>query len=129
MMLPFFIFLILLLSGMVGVHLFLRKVVERFLKWERLHWTVQGTGLTLGGIRGLWWAGLVMLVLLATGLPYLSDSVQERSTLGPRLVEVSTTVLTEVADRYPGHVGRTLLIPQMKLKLPELPEELRRQDK
>jgi uncharacterized membrane protein required for colicin V production len=37
----------------------LRVVLARLgdvIKWERLHWTIQGLGLILGGLRGLWWS-------------------------------------------------------------------------
>jgi uncharacterized membrane protein required for colicin V production len=115
-------FFLLLFGGVLFLHALLRKL-ETLIKWERLHWTIQGMGLILGGIRGLWWGGLAVLLMLALGLPYLTNSIQERSVLGPHLVTVATQSIEWVADRYPGHASRVVLIPTMNIRLPSLFEE------
>lgn len=115
--LNFTVFVVLLLGGVVLVHLVLRRLSD-LLKWERLHWTIQGVGLVLGGVRGLWWSGLTLLMLLSLGVPYLDTSVQQESVLGPHFVQVAQQSLEVVADRYPGRHAREVLIPQIKLPVP-----------
>jgi len=106
---------------MLLVHRVLRKLGS-LIKWERLHWSIQGMGLVLGGIRGLWWAGLLLLIMLSLGVAYLTESIQDHSVLGPRFVNVATSSVGWVADRYPGRRARVVLIPSMKLRLPKLPK-------
>lgn len=86
---------------LVGMRILLRALV-RLVKWERLHWLIQGSGLVLGGVRGLWWAGLIVLAFTTSGFAYLASSVQERSVLGPRLVRIFHAALETVVDRLPG---------------------------
>ena len=109
---------------LLGVGLFVGRLLllalTNFLKWERLHWIVQGLGLMLGGLRGLWWAGLLLLLLLATGVPYLKDSIEERAVFGPRLASVAKDSLEFVADWYPGHAKRAVLVPALEVELPKL---------
>ncbi len=93
------------------VHLIIRRVTD-VLKWERLHWAVQGLGLVLGSLRGLWWSGVIVVVLTSTGFSYLHESV-EKSLLGPRLLTMSRDGIERIADRFPGaeHRGTTLVPP------------------
>ncbi len=107
--------------------LLVRVVIVKFaeaLKWERLHWMIQGVGMVLGGVRGLWWMGLILLVLLSLGIPYFKGSIQDRSILGPRFVKVAQQVLEVVAQRFPGYTEHAVLIPAIKVPLPELPQKL-----
>jgi len=56
-----------------------------------------------------------LLVLTASGVTYLQASVQERSVLGPRLVEFSRDYLQRVLERFPGAAPQGgLSIPPMK---------------
>ena len=98
------------------VHVILRRITE-LVKWERLHWVTQGLGLILGGLRGLWWSGVLLLILTASNVTYFQNSVEERSVLGPHLVELSRENLQRVVERFPGAPlkGREVFIPPMKL--------------
>ncbi len=117
--LDFTCFLLLLFVSLFIIHLILRKL-SAILKWERIHWLIQGMGMVCGGVRGLWWAGLVVLLMLALGLPYLTASVRERSLFAPQLEKMSFEAIRSVADRFPGHASRTVAIPTLTLRLPNL---------
>jgi uncharacterized membrane protein required for colicin V production len=92
------------------------------IKSERVPWFVQWLGLALGLIRGVWVSGLVVLVMLSLESPYLAQSIHERSVSGPRLVSIAQRGMEWVADRFPGHLNRAVLIPSTKLELPRLPK-------
>lgn len=99
----------------LAVRVTLRRVAE-VIKWERLHWTVQGAGLVLGGLRGLWWSGFLLVALSSSGFVFLRQSVEARSMFGPRLLSISREGLARAADRFPGAGGRgPELVPPMKL--------------
>jgi len=119
--LSFVIFLTLLLSALLVVRVALRKLTD-LLQWERLHWSIQGIGLALGGLRGLWSAGLVLLLMLSLGVPSLAESIQKRSILAPRLVKVAQETFDQAANWFPGHTQRVKLMPAIKLPLLKLPE-------
>lgn len=93
------------------VHVIIRRVTD-VLRWERLHWAIQGLGLILGALRGLWWSGVILILLTSSGLAYFKDAV-EKSVLGPRLVTISRDGIERLADRFPGaeHRGTTLVPP------------------
>ena len=94
---------------------YLRKRITQIVKWERFHWLLQGMGLFLGGIRGLWWAGFVLLAIVSSGYPALQESVEARSATGPRVLRLFRTGLDGVANRFPGAIHRTTtLIPPLK---------------
>ena len=90
----------------------IRKRLSALTKWERVHWVIQSAGLVCGGLRGLWWAGFILVALSSSGFTYLRQSVEERSLLGPQLLRLSRDTLRQVADRFPGAVSRgTDLVP------------------
>lgn len=101
------LFVILLFCG--------RMVVEwlmRWLKGERIHWLTHSLGLFLGGARGLWWSGFLLLVLMSSGIAYLQESVETRSVLGPRFLRLSHSAVERVLSQFPGtQNSSTLLIP------------------
>ena len=102
------------LALLVAVHVIVRRVTE-VVKWERLHWCIQGIGLFLGGVRGLWWAGFLLVVLVSSGVPFLAAGVEKESVLGPRLVAVAQVSLERVADRFPGAAHRPVtLVPPLQ---------------
>ncbi|MBI2104224.1 MAG: CvpA family protein [Candidatus Omnitrophica bacterium] len=104
----------LFLALMTAVHYVARRVTE-VVKWERLHWMVQGIGLVLGGVRALWWTGFLLVVLVSSGFLFLRQSVEERSVFGPRLLGISRQGLARAADVFPGAAGRSdELVPRMK---------------
>ena len=110
----FVVFLGLFLILIFGVHLIIRRLTE-VIKWERLHWAIQGLGLMLGGLRGLWWSGVILAVLTSSGVAYLQESVEKRSVLGPRLSQTALESLERIADRFPGASHRGLvLIPPLR---------------
>ena len=95
---------------LIGMHIILKRITQ-VIKWEQVHWAVQGIGLVLGGFRGLWWAGFLALALSSSGFGALQESVAERSILGPRLLDVSRAGLEQVAARFPGPKAGDVLIP------------------
>ena len=110
----FIIFIALFLILIFVVHVVIRRLTE-VIKWERLHWAIQGLGLMAGAIRGLWWCGVILLVLTSSGVTYLRESVEQRSVLGPQLAQLARVQLEQVADRFPGASLRgQVLIPPMK---------------
>ena len=96
----------LFLALMAAVHFVARRVTQ-VIKWERLHWMVQGVGLILGGLRGLWWAGFLLMVLTSSGFVFLRQSVEARSVVGPRLLGLSRESTARVADVFPGAMLRS----------------------
>ena len=110
----FLVFWGLFLILLFAVRLLLRRVTE-VLKWERVSWLTQGIGMVLGGVRGVWWSGFIILALSSSGFSYLQESVEHRSLLGPRLLELSQANLERIADQFPGAQGRgETLIPPAK---------------
>ena len=110
----FIVFGLLFLGTLVLVRMGINRLTE-LIKWERLHWAIQGLGMILGGLRGLWWAGLILLICASSGFGYLRESVETESILGPRLVGLSREGLGRIADRFPGsQSGRRVLIPPMR---------------
>ena len=99
------VFWLLFLIGLMVMR-WLIKRVGSLLGWERLHWTFQTIGIILGTLRGLWWAGFLVVVLTSTGVPYLHASVEERSIIGPRLVRPARETLERIADSFPGANNR-----------------------
>jgi hypothetical protein len=100
---------------LVGLALGLRVVIRAaaaVVKWERIHWFLQGVGLFLGTLRGTWWAGLVVLAMGVSGFQYLQESVQRASLFGPHLAAAARESLIAVTDRFPGARSRvTTLVP------------------
>ena len=95
----------------VVIRIMLRSLTG-LMKWERLHWVIQSIGLVLGGVRGLWWSGFLLLVFATSGFVYLQQSVEERSVFGPRVLAASRTCLEQLSDRFPGGTLRgAVLIP------------------
>lgn len=108
------VFWLIFLSGFFLVYRML-DVVSKLVKWERLHWTTQTTGLVCGVLQGLWWAGLVLLVLTTSGFVYLQESVEQRSLLGPRLLTISRESLQQLSEWFPGAQHRLpTLVPPVK---------------
>ncbi len=101
-------------SLVIAVNVLIRRLTE-FLKWERLHWSIQSVGLVLGLLRGLWWIAIILVAMATSGVPYLKASVEERSVLGPHVLPFAQKYLEEVANQFPGAEGRgEELIPPMK---------------
>ncbi len=91
------------------------KRVAGVIKWERVHWLLQGMGLLLGGLRGLWWSGFLLIVLASSGFNGLRQSVEERSLIGPQLLPVARRSLEQVVERFPGALPRgSDLVPLIK---------------
>ncbi len=103
----------------LGLSLGLKYLLQRmgkWLKWERVHWAIQGIGLFLGGVLGLWWAGFFVIVLTSSGFHTLQASVEERSILGPGLLKIARRSLVRVADELPGATRRPKeLVPSAKI--------------
>ena len=108
------VFWALFLISFVAVRMLLRRAAD-LIKWEKLHWLLRGLGLALGALRGIWWAGFILLALATSGFGYLERSVQERSVLGPRLLKASHAGLAAIIDRLPSAPHQpTDLIPPLK---------------
>lgn len=104
----YLIFFTLFVTVRFVMHLIVRFCCD-VVKWERLHWFVQGLGLFFGGVRGLWWAGFVLILLVGAEVPYLKASVTEQSIIGPRLVVLAKSTIEQVANMFPGAGQRTTL--------------------
>ena len=114
-------FILLLLIGVLLVHWLMRKLAT-VLQWERLHWFIQGLGLAVGAVRGLWWAGLFVLIFQSFNIPYFEDSVQKRSLLGPQVSQLAEERIAWVADWFPGRQSRGAhVVPEVTIVLPRLP--------
>ena len=108
------VFWLLFLITLFMVHQLI-KALTSLMKWEQVNWFLQGIGVGLGGFRGLWWSGFLLIVLVSSGVTYLQASVEERSVLGPRLATLSRETLERVADRFPGAEHRAkVLVPPIK---------------
>ena len=119
--LSFLCFFLLFAIGFLIAHNVLHRIGSLTLR-EKLHaWVTQAIGALLGIVRGAWWAGLVLLIVLSLGIPYATTSVEERSILAPRLVKAARRRIGQVADRFPGARGRTALVPEVHVQLPRLP--------
>lgn len=78
------------------------KRVSELMRWERLHWFIQGVGLFLGGVRALWWSGFILIVCASSGFSFFQESVEQKSVLGPRLFGISRGAFEQVSNRFPG---------------------------
>ncbi len=104
------VFVIVLLSLHAAV-----RSLGQLVKWEPFHWTTRGVGLVLGGLRGIWWSGVLLLAFSASGFLYLQESVAERSILGPRLMGLSQQRLDQVLTWLPaGQLQGQTLFPAFK---------------
>ena len=93
----------------------IRKRVAELIKWERFNWFIQGMGLLLGGIRGLWWAGFVLLVLTSSGYEFLQESVVKKSVLAPRLLTSFRVSFEQIGSRFPGaRLRDTIPVPPLR---------------
>lgn len=86
-------------------HLLIRRLTE-IVKWERIHWTIQGMAMLLGLARGLWWCAVIMVALTSSGLSYLSQSAGEHSVIGSRWLSQAEQLLDVTATQYPGGLAR-----------------------
>ncbi|MBI3088415.1 MAG: CvpA family protein [Candidatus Omnitrophica bacterium] len=101
----------------VGSLILVRVVAHRLavlLRWQSMNWVTGGFGLALGGLRGVWWVGIALLVLQATGWAYLGRSISERSVFGPRVMRVVFQSLGQVTRWMPGSPSPELLIPSLQ---------------
>ncbi len=96
----------------VAARVIIRRLTD-VVKWERLHWSIQGIGLILGALRGLWWSGLILITLSSMGFEYLRQSVEERSVSGLRMLARSRQHMEWVTNQFPGaeHRGSNALVP------------------
>ena len=105
-------FLVLLVVSAVALRMVIVRLAAH-MTWEGSNGIVQGLGLLMGGVRGLWWAGLGLLMLLATGVPYIAESIQQRSLFSPTLVTMFRRTLTRTVDVVPGPGTQDVLIPSL----------------
>ena len=112
-------FWVLFLTVWVMARILVRSLTG-LMRWERLHWLLQSVGVVLGGVRGLWWSGFLLLLLSSSGFIYLQQSVEERSILGPRLATASREAIGQIAARIPGSppLGHVLIPPVIQQAKP-----------
>ena len=119
--LDFVSFLALLALGWLIVVQFGVRALAKSFAGSQSGLSIPGLGLLVGGVRGLWWAGLALLVLLSTGVPYLARSIQERSLLSPRLVTVSRATLAQLVEWTARARADGPLIPTLPPRQQEMP--------
>ena len=113
-------FLLIFLVLVLFVSFAVRRL-NKFIAWEQHHWLPKTVGLLIGGIRGAWWSGLLLLMLLATGVVYFKQSIDERSLVSPYVVKTIRHNIEWVADRFPGHEGHEDLLPLLRQARPQTP--------
>ena len=119
-------FVLLLLVGAVFLASLIVRLFARFLQESQLRRTLPGVGLVLGGVRGVWWSGVLVSIVLAMEHPYLTASIRERSILSPQLVKVTQQSLRWITDRYPGHDRHhAVLIPHLSSHEPSAKRDRR----
>ncbi|HEX9780588.1 MAG TPA: CvpA family protein [bacterium] len=107
----FLLFLAFFLTLVLIARLTIRQVAK-LTELDKRTWGLHALGLLVGGVRGLWWAGCLTVLLVSTGVPYLRASVMDRSLIGGRLTGIAERTLVGVADRFPGAGFRSrVLIP------------------
>lgn len=104
--------LVLWVSAVIGAGLTVR-LFTKLLQEHPIRRALPAVGLMLGGARGLWWAGMLLLIVLATERPYLTTSITQRSLVSPRLVKATQHNLRWLANRVPGHDDHAVLIPRL----------------
>lgn len=113
----FAVFWLLFLSLWLVSHVLIKRITD-VVKWERIHWLIQGIGLILGAIRGAWWSALILVTVSTSGFAYLQQSVEERSVTGARFSARARASLEEVANRFPGAEQRgKALIPPIRVQV------------
>lgn len=101
----------------LGTLILIRVVAHRLamlIKWQSMNWMTGGLGLVLGGLRGVWWVGIALLMLQSTGWSYLGSSVSERSVFGPWVVHAVSKGLGQVTHWIPGSPSPELLVPSLQ---------------
>ena len=82
------------------------NAIARVIKWEPVNLLTQWLGLLLGGVRGVWWAGLFLLALSVSGVIPFQESIEQRSMSTPYLLPVFHECLEDLSDRFPGAGNR-----------------------
>lgn len=111
------VFWLLFLIGILIKQVLIRQITN-VIRWERLHWAIQSLGLLLGGMRGLWWTGVILVAFASSGMPYLQRSVEQRSVIGPTVLPIARGALVSIADQCPGAGQRA---PELFPSLREAP--------
>ncbi|MBI3323979.1 MAG: CvpA family protein [Candidatus Omnitrophica bacterium] len=99
---------LLVLSGIL-----LRALIRRlalYIRVEQLPAWIQRLGLVLGAIRGLWWASVLLWLLIGIG-PYFAQSVEQRSLVGDRLLKFGRPAIERAASWFPGYTHTGVLVP------------------
>ena len=97
----------------------IRRLVKRlvsFLKWDSLTWFTQWTGLILGAVRGLWWAGVCLVILASSGWSYPQDSVEQRSLCGPTVIAVWRQGIARIVEHLPSSSADTTFPPTVVIE-------------
>ena len=95
----------------------LRIVISRLaahLRAEKLPSWIQQMGFLLGAVRGLWWASLILWVLIGIG-PYFMQSVEQRSLTGRQLLKVGRPAIEQAAAWFPGFRKTGVLVPYITI--------------
>ena len=95
------------LSLVLVARVVFRRLTAIIGKWEPIHWMIRWIGFLIGATRGLWWAGFLLVALSSSGLAYLQKSVDTRSLLGSRMINVSRQTLERVTEYFPGASQRS----------------------
>lgn len=109
------VFWVLFIFLMVLMRFFFKAITD-VIRWEHLHWLLQGLGLVIGCLRGLWWAGFLLIVLTSSNLEALQSSVQGKSLLGPHLEAISRERIVQMLGYFPKRpLGSSALVPPLRV--------------
>lgn len=98
-------FWLLFLACVVGMQWLVRQITGAA-KGERIYSITQLLGVVFGVLRGFWWSAVFLIALTSSGLPYLIESAEQRSILGPKMTASSRELVDRVSLQYPGAENR-----------------------
>ena len=94
------------------------KVLSRIATWERLNIITQLIGMVVGGLRGAWWSGVILMAFSGSGIPYLQKSVEDRSVTAPYIMPPMRAVLEQMVEALPGESRHGTLFPPLTTVAP-----------
>ena len=98
----FSVFLLLFIVGLVLLVRIVARTLARLISWNQTSAAVRLLSAIVGAGRGLWLAGMLALIGLASQSAYVTQSIEGRALSGPRLVAGMRVGLEQARLWYPG---------------------------